>query len=324
MLLPDVSVVICVYNGASTVGSALDSVFAQSLAPSETIVVDDGSTDSTPQVLAKYGDRIRVIRQENKGLATARNVGVAASSAPYVAFLDADDVWLPRRLEKTVAALDSAPDAVLAYANAMVVNEREQVIADSCVPAMKARAPSLQDLLTDGWWPIQPSAVLVRRDAYLAVGGFREQFKGARGFEDVWFFLLIRERGPFVYVSEPLIRYVCLPLLERCEKYAPGFVTFSRLVRERYGAAGNRAILRGAELHSRSLVEAGVRAMDAGRMKEARRALLCAARYKRLDRRTALRLLRTYLPAPIALALTSRKRRVRARLGASADRLKYD
>ncbi len=135
MPLPRVSVVICVYNGAQYVGHALDSVFAQGFDGMEVIVVDDGSTDTTPQVLEGYGDRVRVIRQDNRGEAAARNTGVEASRARYTAFLDADDVWLPGRLEKTVAALDSEPNAVLAYADAVAVDERDHPLAATYVPA---------------------------------------------------------------------------------------------------------------------------------------------------------------------------------------------
>ena len=316
---PRVSVVIPVFNCESSVARAIDSILAQEFEGTEIVVVDDGSTDATPQALDRYRDRVHVIRQENRGSPAARNVGVEASRAPYVAFLDADDVWLAGRLEKTFAALDSAPDAVLAYADVIVVDERGQPTGGFGMSAHTARAPSLQDLLTKGWWPILPTTALFRRDAYLAVGGFCEEFKGARGFADVWFFLLMRERGRFIYLPEPLARYGSMPFLDRCEKYAPGFVTFSRLMTERHGAAGNRAVLIYAELNSRPLVEMGVRAMDAGQMKDARRALLCAARYKRLDRRNLLRLMRAYLPVPIALALASRKRRERH--GTARDRV---
>ncbi len=315
---PRVSVVIPVFNCAASVAGAIDSVFAQDFEGTEVVVVDDGSTDATQQVLDRYRDRVNVIRQENRGSPAARNAGVEASGAQYVAFLDADDLWLPGRLEKTCAALDSDRDAVLVYSNAIQVNERDESITDSHVPADKARAPSLQDLM-EAWWWILPTTTLIRRDVYLAVGGFNDQFKGSRGFADGWFFLLIRERGPFVYLPEPLARHRTLPVMDRMEKYAPGFVTFSRLVRERYGEVGNQAIRQRAEW--RSLIESGVRALDAGRIKEARRAFLCAQRYEPLDRRNLLRLVRTYLPAPVALAVSSRKRRVKARLEASAQHL---
>ncbi|HEX3110532.1 MAG TPA: glycosyltransferase family A protein, partial [Thermoanaerobaculia bacterium] len=97
--MKSVSVVIPSYNYARYLGEAIDSALGQTLPPLEVIVVDDGSTDDTPAVLAAYGDRIRVLRQKNAGVAVARNSGIAAARGECVAFLDADDVWLPRKLE---------------------------------------------------------------------------------------------------------------------------------------------------------------------------------------------------------------------------------
>ncbi len=134
----------------------------------------------------------------------------------------------------------------------------------------------------------------------------------------------MRERGPFVYLPQALARYRSLPFVDRMEKYAPGFVTFSRLVRDRYGEAGNRAILQRAEMSSHLLVETGMRAIATGQMKQARRALLCATRYKDPDWQTRLRLLRAYMPGSLALVLTSRRRRMRAKVWAGADHLNSD
>ena len=104
-----VSVIIPVYNYARFVGRAVDSVLAQTYSPVECVVVDDGSTDDTPQVLARYGDRIRAIRQENRGLSAARNTGIRAARGEYVAILDSDDYFRPDKLAKQVALIESAP-----------------------------------------------------------------------------------------------------------------------------------------------------------------------------------------------------------------------
>ena len=86
------------HNGAAFVGDALDSVFAQTYAPIEVIVVDDGSEDDTAGVVARRAPAARLIRQSRKGPAEARNAGVAAASGEYLAFLDADDLWIPDKL----------------------------------------------------------------------------------------------------------------------------------------------------------------------------------------------------------------------------------
>lgn len=104
-----VSVIIPSYNYARYVREAIDSVLAQARPPLEIIVVDDGSTDDTATVLATYGDRIRVFQQKNQGVAIARNTGIAAARGEYVAFMDADDIWLPRKLELQMARFDADP-----------------------------------------------------------------------------------------------------------------------------------------------------------------------------------------------------------------------
>ncbi|MGZ5476756.1 MAG: glycosyltransferase family 2 protein [Thermoanaerobaculia bacterium] len=105
-----ISVIIPTYNYASYVREAIDSAMEQSYPALEIIVVDDGSTDATAQVLSGYGDRIRVLRQKNQGVAAARNAGIAAARGDYLAFLDSDDIWKPRKLELQIARFDADPD----------------------------------------------------------------------------------------------------------------------------------------------------------------------------------------------------------------------
>lgn len=102
-----ISVVIPTYNRAREVSRAIDSALAQTLRPLEVIVVDDGSTDETSDVLAQYGDRIRVVQQVNQGVSAARNAGIAIARGELLAFLDSDDVWMPRKLELQAARFDA-------------------------------------------------------------------------------------------------------------------------------------------------------------------------------------------------------------------------
>src|SRR5271156_2731884 len=118
--MPRVSVVIPIYNGAATIGRALQSLFDQTFTDFEIVCVDDGSTDDTPSVLAGYGDRIRVIRQSNRGLPGARNAGVAASRGQLIALIDHDDQWLPQKLELTVTALEADPGSSLVYSDLII------------------------------------------------------------------------------------------------------------------------------------------------------------------------------------------------------------
>jgi len=107
---PLVSVVMPAYNVAWCVGRAVDSVLAQDYERRELIVVNDGSTDETRALLAGYGERVTVIDQENRGMSAARNAGIRRARGDYVAFLDADDRWLPGKLSRQVELMETRPE----------------------------------------------------------------------------------------------------------------------------------------------------------------------------------------------------------------------
>jgi glycosyltransferase involved in cell wall biosynthesis len=106
-----ISCIVPVYNGARFLGEALDSILAQSLPPSEIIVVDDGSTDATPDVVAAYAKQVSYVRQVNAGPSAARNRGIELASGEFLAFLDADDLWDANKLERQLQALQRNPAA---------------------------------------------------------------------------------------------------------------------------------------------------------------------------------------------------------------------
>lgn len=124
-----VSIVIPAYNCAAWLPSCLESVFAQTWHDFEVVVVDDGSSDDTAAALAPWAGRILYIRQENAGVAAARNRGIRASSAPLIAFLDADDIWERRKLQSQVAALRAEPDAGLVCSDFTIAGEHGIVVS---------------------------------------------------------------------------------------------------------------------------------------------------------------------------------------------------
>src|SRR6516164_2276083 len=160
--MPRVDVVIPVYNSAATVAESVESALGQTFTDFEIIAVDDGSTDTSAEVLSRYGARIRVLAQSNRGLSAARNAGVRLGTAEYVAFLDADDIWEPEMLKRTVAALDRLPHSVLAYTDVTVVDSSGRSLNATLVSNSLGRAPQLDDLFVR-LWPIMPSAVVMRR-----------------------------------------------------------------------------------------------------------------------------------------------------------------
>ncbi len=115
-----VSVVIPAYNVEKYIGRAIDSVLAQTRRPDEIIVVDDGSTDNTAEVIRSYGSKVCFIRQENAGASVARNTGVQAATSEWIAFLDADDEWLPEKLQLQIEHLKRNPELVWSYSNYVI------------------------------------------------------------------------------------------------------------------------------------------------------------------------------------------------------------
>jgi glycosyltransferase involved in cell wall biosynthesis len=109
------SVIIPTYNYARYLGEAVDCALAQTYSPLEVIVVDDGSTDETPEVLARYRDLIRTVRQPNLGPSVARNAGIAVANGDYLAFLDSDDLWQPQKLERQMARFAADPSLGLVH-----------------------------------------------------------------------------------------------------------------------------------------------------------------------------------------------------------------
>src|SRR5437899_2524577 len=194
-----VSVIIPAYNAAVTIAEAIDSALAQTAPPLEVIVVNDGSTDSTGEVLDRYGHRIHVIAQPNAGLSSARNAALRVTRGEYIAFLDADDIWAPQMLARTVPFLDADPECTLVFTDLALIDSNARTLNTSLVGEF-ATAPTLAQMLTR-LWPIMPSAVVMRRSVLDQIGGFCEEFR-TYGYEDAWCWMRAREHGHFHYVAE--------------------------------------------------------------------------------------------------------------------------
>jgi glycosyltransferase involved in cell wall biosynthesis len=182
--VPKVTVVIAAYNADRFIRKTLDSVFAQSLEDIEVIVVDDGSIDSTPHIIRSYIDpRLTVLRQENSGVSAARNAGLAIARAPYIFFLDADDVLLPDALEKMAEALDRKPDHVACYAHHMRIAEDDTVLSttEDLRWKMFPAEDTLRELIAKNF--IVCGAICIRTEAARAVHGFSPALKLGEDWE---------------------------------------------------------------------------------------------------------------------------------------------
>ncbi len=171
---PLVSVIIPTHNRAELVGQAVQSVLNQTYRKMEIIVVDDGSTDNTRDVLRKYHATIRYIYQERSERSRARNEGFRYSKGDYVAFLDSDDLWLPMKIEKQVQVLNGNSDIGLVYTEVQYIDiNGRPYIGDICWD--KPVRPALyEDLMTHNVITGTTSSVMVRRTCLDKVGLFDE------------------------------------------------------------------------------------------------------------------------------------------------------
>ena len=173
---PWVSVVIPVYNCDRFVAWTVESVLQQSYTHYEVIVVDDGSTDNSYQVLQPYFDRIHYIYQDNQGVAAARNRGIQQATGDFIAFLDHDDYWLPDKLEKQVALWQQYPTWEIIHSGWRRVDTWGNALGN-ITPWQKAPTLDLEAWIR--WKPVLLSAMLFRRDWLLQIGGLDTNFRQA-------------------------------------------------------------------------------------------------------------------------------------------------
>lgn len=198
--MPAVSVIIPTYNCGKYVKAAVDSVLGQSFRDFEVLVIDDGSTDETPDVMRQYGERVRYLRQINGGVARARNRGLDESRGRYVAFLDADDIWLPLKLTRQLSALAFSPEHRVSYTACTMTDPELNPLA---VYHRPYTGRSLETLLIRNFVGT-PSSVLGERALFMQTGGFDPVLSQCADWE-MW--LRVATRSEFLYVDEPLILY---------------------------------------------------------------------------------------------------------------------
>jgi len=196
-----VSIIIPAYNQSHYLGEAIQSVLDQSYTELEIFVVDDGSTDDTPQVAQSFGDRrIHYLYQENRGLSAARNTGIRNSNGEYLSFLDSDDKFLPDKLAILVDELESHPEICLAAGQAILIDENGQSIGK---PFDKPIPSDLRKLLIGN--PLHVGSVILRRDCQERVGYFDE---GLRSYEDWDMWLRLAKAGfQMRWVPRPVSYY---------------------------------------------------------------------------------------------------------------------
>ncbi|HEY7576274.1 MAG TPA: glycosyltransferase [Acetobacteraceae bacterium] len=211
---PSIAVVIPLFNGSDYIEQALQSVFRQTLPPTEIVVVNDGSTDSGAEIVERLAKEhpVTLLHRPNQGQSAARNVGVRASSSQLIAFLDQDDIWYRTHLEELVKPFLSPADPPVGwvYSNLDEIDKDGHLVCRSFLNLMPASHPKkqLSDLISENMF-ILPSASLISREAFELAGGFDERLCG---YEDDDLFMRIFRRGyDNVYISRALSQWRIYP-----------------------------------------------------------------------------------------------------------------
>ena len=197
-----VSVIIPAYNGDRYIEAAIAGIFAQTYSDYEIIVVDDGSSDSTPEIIEQYGDKIRYFSQTNQGVASSRNLGLSKAEGEYIAFLDQDDVFLPHKLESQVALLEQ--DISLGIVNSgWQIVDQNGVLQSTVEPWHQIPELSTANLII--WKPVFLGAMLFRKSWLEQTEGFDSSLEQTPDVD-----LVIRLAGmgcPADWVKQTTVKY---------------------------------------------------------------------------------------------------------------------
>jgi glycosyltransferase involved in cell wall biosynthesis len=206
--MPEVSVIIPTYNRANLVSDAIASVMAQSFQDLEIIVADDGSTDDTAAVVARFGDRIRYLPLPHRGQpAATRNAGLAIATGEYVAFLDSDDLFLPDKLARQVPVLKANPDIGLVYSNGYYFDTDPTKAVGEALDGLAAPSGNVFGELLCGNFIMTPALALMRRSVVQSAGGFDEshEFIAVEDYA-LWLRIALQSKMQFVAGNVAAIR----------------------------------------------------------------------------------------------------------------------
>lgn len=195
--MTDYSVVIPCFNAAPFLRETLESACQQTLPPREVLVIDDGSTDDSPQIAETFGSPVRVVRQTNQGESVARNRGIDEAAGEWIAFLDADDRWEPDKTQRQLAAVEGRSDVICVHTHRYYFGIRHEVPPPP--PFAVAGAYDVEHLLIEA--TVNPSTAMVRRASPVR---FPEW---TRRSEDMIYFAELSSHGKFVFMNQPLTGY---------------------------------------------------------------------------------------------------------------------
>lgn len=205
--MPRVTVIIPTYNRARLIGKAIESVFNQTYSDFEIIIVDDGSTDETASEVAQYGSRIRYLYQKHAGSSEARNLALRASTGELIAFLDSDDVWYPKKLEKQIGLFDRDPSVGLVYSFTQMIDEKGNALELETRKCLQWHREAFQRGYSyetiSKFCVLWPSTVVIRKSCLERTGFFDPR---TESFEDWDLYLRLALEGVhFAGIPEPLV-----------------------------------------------------------------------------------------------------------------------
>jgi glycosyltransferase involved in cell wall biosynthesis len=266
MTTPAVTILMPAYNVSSYIGEAVSSVLAQDFTDYELLIIDDGSTDDTPEIVQLFHDpRIRLLRQTHTGIAAALNLGLKEAGAGLVARFDADDICLPGRFACQVRFLSEHPDYVICGGNAEYINaEGEHLFHYKC------HAFSHEEIVDHIYdqCPFIHSAVMYRRNAILEVGGYPGD---ANNFEDHLLWVRLVDKGKYANLQQELIRV----------RFNPSSVTMDEKWRgDKFGSLKKQVLRQGfvkPEQHSE--LQSILQSQDLRKIKEGAYYALCGKKF---------------------------------------------
>lgn len=204
-----ISIIIPLYNGSRYISQTIESIICQTYTDWEIVVVNDGSTDNSLDIINKIAekipDKITILTIPNSGISTARNIGVSSSKGQYIAFIDQDDIWIASKLEKQVKFME-ASKAELTFTNVIIIDDKG--ISTSNISVLELNkydnsgTNTFKTLLFNNFIPI--SSIMIRRSLFNYIGGFDPKYKYAEDFDLVLRSSLI---AYIDYIDEPLLLY---------------------------------------------------------------------------------------------------------------------
>jgi glycosyltransferase involved in cell wall biosynthesis len=306
--MPSVSVIIPTYNCAPSVGAAIESALRQTYQDFEIVVVDDGSEDNTEQIARRFGKKVAYVKQNQAGPAAARNYGIRISSSKYIAFLDADDIWDPRKLEEQVRVLDEDLEIGLVCSDFAVTSDDGSVSPSYLKDCRHARSGYVfNEVIQENF--ILTSSVLLRRSCLSEVGMFDEALMRSED-RDLW--LRVSYRWKVRILPKPLVVKRNRPdnLMSDPAAFAPFRIRlFEKLIRTTLDlSAHSRRLIR--QQLSWNFLDVGYDCFCRDRTRDARKNLWSSLSYNWTNRRALAYLLACYLPVPIIRALRATKQAI--------------